>query len=270
MHILVAGAGYIGLPLAQKLRGRGHDVTGWIRSFESAEKLRSLGIFAIQADIAKEKNWRQHRAPWDVIFYCASSSRGNMETYEMIHRWGLRYALESKAKQFIYCSSTSVYGQLEGEWVEETSPAEPPALTSRILRLAEQDILKQGGVVARLSGIYGPERAVYLRRFLRGDPAPDPDRWVNQIHRDDAVEALYFLIGQRGVFNVSDDEPVRLSALWSWFCQLKGEVKTRSAAFIPTSAKRAWTNKRVSNAKLKSLGFRFQYPTFKEGYSVLE
>src|SRR4029077_18848378 len=103
--------------------------------------------------------------------------------------------------------------QSNGEWVTEESPAEPNQETGKILREAEQLVLTRDGDVARLGGIYGPGRSFLLKRFLGNEAIVDPerDRFVNQIHRDDAAAALFLLVCQSpggGIYNVVDDRPI--------------------------------------------------------------
>jgi nucleoside-diphosphate-sugar epimerase len=172
-------------------------------------------------------------------------------------------------------SSTSVYGQTDGSWVDETSPAEPGSEKGRILVEGERLLLATAteipAVILRASGIYGPERGHLFQQYLRGEASisGDPQRWLNMIHRDDLAGAIIAACehGRAGeVYNATDDEPVTLIDFFQW---LANELKRTlpPAAEIATTRKRAVTNKRISNAKLKrELRYTFRYPTFKEGY----
>jgi len=95
----------------------------------------------------------------------------------------------------IFVSSSSVYAQINGETVTEDSPSEPTRETGKILKRAEATVLSNQGIVARLSGIYGPGRSVLIKRLLKGEAQIEEDgrRLINQIHQQDAAGALLFL-----------------------------------------------------------------------------
>ncbi|MFZ5805821.1 MAG: NAD-dependent epimerase/dehydratase family protein [Verrucomicrobiota bacterium] len=267
MKILVAGAGYVGGRLARVLAKQGHEVTGWMRSEKNQQQLIQEKLKVICADITQGSSWEKNAQRWDAIVYCVSSSRGGEEAYRKIHQQGLALALEAKPLVFIYTSSTSVYGQKDGSVVDENSETQPESITSKILIQAEQEVLKHGGIVARLAGIYGSERQFWIQKILRGETMKN--RRLNQIHRDDAVGALEFLLAhpEKGIFNVCDNDPV----LWNDFCQWVCEripcpMPTKFSSSI-NHRKRGDTHKCVSNAKLCALGWHPIFPTFREGYA---
>ena len=123
----------------------------------------------------------------------------------------------------------------------------------------------RGGIVARLAGIYGPGRSVLLRKFFSGEAVIEGDggRFVNQVHRDDIASALRVLIeeGAPGIFNVSDDAPMPQREIYAWLAERFARVLPPSGPIDP-NRKRGWTSKRVSNAKLRALGWRPQFPSF--------
>jgi len=169
----------------------------------------------------------------------------------------------------IFTSSTSVYAQRDGSWVTEKSETKPARETGRILLETEQLVLAQGGVVARLAGIYGPGRSALLSKFLAGEAIIDPenDRFLNQIHRDDIAAALFLLVNRpspaREIYNVVDDQPILQSECYRWLAaKLNRPIPPmgRSTA----APKRGASNKRVSNARLRHLGWIPRYPTFAE------
>ena len=98
--------------------------------------------------------------------------------------------------RFFFTSSTSVYAQTDGSWVDESSLAEPTRETGKILRETEEIVLRAGGIVARVAGIYGPGRSFLLRKFLAGEAVIDRerDRFLNQVHRDDIASAMLLLM----------------------------------------------------------------------------
>jgi len=130
--------------------------------------------------------------------------------------------------------------------------------------------LASGGIVVRLGGIYGPGRSALLKKFLNGEATVDPesDRFVNAIHRDDAAAAIQFLLtraesaGQ--IYNVVDNEPILQSECYRWLA----ERLSRPLPPVGRSTlkrKRGESNKQVSNAKLRALGWTPHYPNFAAG-----
>jgi nucleoside-diphosphate-sugar epimerase len=209
-------------------------------------------------------------------------------------------ARATRLKRFIYTSSTSVYGQNDGSLVTENDPVSPPTETGRILVATENLLLASamsGGVsvpasqskdglrgrsvhqlpvvILRLAGIYGPGRGHWFKQFLRGEARLEGDgsRYLNMIHRDDAVGAIIAALHGApapAVFNVVDDEPVSQRDFFAWLADKMGQPMPPSApADADANRKRGVTNKRVSNQRLKTmLGYQFKYPTFREGYAV--
>ena len=170
-------------------------------------------------------------------------------------------------RQLLFTSSTSVYAQTDGSWVTEESAAEPDRETGQILRETEDYVLAQGGTIARLAGIYGPGRSVLLRKFFNGEAVIEADgsRWINQAHRDDIATALRHLVRERtpGIFNVSDNEPLPQRAIYEWLAARFDRPLPPSGPIDP-SRKRGWTNKRVSNQRLRALGWAPRFLSFFE------
>jgi nucleoside-diphosphate-sugar epimerase len=171
--------------------------------------------------------------------------------------------------KMLFTSSTSVYAQCDGSWVTEESETKPAREAGRVLLETENVVLGRGGTVARLSGIYGPGRAALLSKFLAGMAIIDPenDRFVNQVHRDDIASALFLLVSgewqERQIYNVVDNQPILQSDCYRWLAQRLNRPLPPIRK-LTEQRKRGDTNKRVSNAKLRSLGWTLQYPTFAE------
>jgi nucleoside-diphosphate-sugar epimerase len=174
----------------------------------------------------------------------------------------------------IFTSSTSVYAQIDGSEVTEESPAEPDRETGKILRETEDLVLAHGGLVARLSGIYGPGRSVILKKFLSGEAIIEEngDRFLNQIHRDDAARALLRLSSSllsshqpstfnHQLYNLSDSHPLSQLECYSGLARLFGRPLPPSGP-RDLNRKRGWTHKRVSNAKLRATGWEPEFPSF--------
>ena len=174
--------------------------------------------------------------------------------------------------RLIFVSSTSVYGQTQGEAVTEKSPAEPVSETSRILREAEEAALAAKAIVVRSSGIYGPGRSVLFEKFSRDEAVIEGDglRWINQIHRRDLVAALLHLaeVGRPGqIYNATDDIPVTYRDFYAWCGEFLGKPMPPFGP-VNLERKRGLTNKRVTNAKLRATGWSPFYPSFREGLAA--
>jgi nucleoside-diphosphate-sugar epimerase len=269
-RILIAGCGYVGQATADLLHAAGWAVEGWTQSVDSAEAL-SAKPFPVQAvDIADKVEVDARIGIFDAVILCVSSRGGGAEAYRRIYLGGARNLLDRfDGARMLFTSSTSVYGQDDGSWVTEESQTKPARETGRILLETEELVLGQDGIVARLAGIYGPGRSALLTKFLAGEATIDlgNDRFVNQIHRDDIAAALFLLLEgpsqARGIYNVVDDRPILQSECYRWLAErLSRPVPPLGKS--TSSSKRGATNKRVSNAKLRGIGWRPQYPSFAE------
>ena len=270
-RILIAGCGYVGEATADLFHSAGWNVEGWVHSNESASRLSAKPYSIHAIDISQRGEVAQHTGEFDAVIHCASSGGGGAEAYREIYLNGARHLLETFPKaNTLFTSSTSVYAQRDGSWVTEESETKPIRETSRILLEVEKLILEKGGIVARLAGIYGPRRSALLSKFLNSTATIDPnnDRFVNQIHRDDIASALFLLLNQNArisaqIYNVVDDQPILQSECYRWLSQrLNRPLPAIRKSERPR--KRGDTNKRVSNAKLRQLGWTPDYPTFGE------
>ena len=275
-RLLIAGCGYVGRATAELFCQTGWEVEGWTFSAESTDRLRNPRYAVRAIDISDAAQVTNAASRFDAVIQSVSSRGGNADAYERIYLAGaqnLRATFEESL--LLFTSSTSVYPQSDGEWVTEMSAAQPKRETGRILREAEDVVLSGGGIVARLSGIYGPGRSALLRKFLAGDAVIDDarDRLVNHAHRDDIAAALHLLIERAlagaddpklrapRIFNVSDGHPIRQRDCYAWLAA-KLQRPLPPAAETAAKRKRGDSNKRVSSEKLQALGWSPKYPTF--------
>jgi nucleoside-diphosphate-sugar epimerase len=265
-RILIAGCGYVGQATADLFHRAGWKVEGWTRS--SAGTTKAYPVHAI--DLTDAKQVHACKANFDAIVHCASTRGGDVDLYRGVYLNGARNLLETfVTSTIVFTSSTSVYSQSNGEWVTEESETKPARKTSRILLETENLVLAYGGIVTRLAGIYGPGRSALLSKFLTGEAIIDleDDRFINQVHRDDIAAALFLLLDRQlqgnQIYNVVDDQPIRQRECYRW---LAGGLN-RPLPPVGKSTlhgKRGESNKRVSNAKLRRLGWIPRYPTFAE------
>ena len=270
-RILIAGCGYVGEATADLFHSAGWAVEGWVHSKESAARLSAKPYPIRVVDISQPSGIADDGRSFDALIHCASSRGGDGEAYRRIYLNGARHLLHRWPRaKILFTSSTSVYAQRDGSWVNEESDTKPLRETGRILLETEQLILQNGGIVARLAGIYGPKRSALLSKFLGGTATIDPtnERFVNQVHRDDIALALFVLLNREPldsvkIYNVVDDKPVLKSECYRWLAEkLNRPLPPMRQAQQPR--KRGDTNKRVSNARLHQLGWAPAYPTFTE------
>lgn len=264
-RLLIAGCGYLGLAVARRFAGEAWEVTGLTHT----TPLTGEPFATAAADLTEPRALEALALPpFDVVIHCASSGRGGAEQYRRIYVEGVRNLLRVfPGARLIFTSSTSVYAQTDGSIVTEDSAAEPAKETGRALREAEELALAAGGAVARLAGLYGPGRSVLLRKFFSGEAVIEGDggRFVNQIHRDDAASALVVLAktAAAGVFNVCDDTPLTQREVYAWLAAHFARPLPPSGP-VDAARKRGVTHKRVSNARLRRLGWAPRFPSFRE------
>ena len=270
-RVLIAGCGYLGQAVAELFLADNWEVEGWTMSADSAHELSTKPYPVHAVDISQEDHVRDHTGNFDAVIHCASTRGGDVNSYRRVYLDGARSLLKRfGGSQILFTSSTSVYAQNDRGWVTEKSAAQPKHETGKILREAEDLVLANRGIVVRLGGIYGPGRSALLKKFLGGDAVLDPknDRFVNQIHRDDAAAATRSVLTRGAsageIYNVVDDQSILLSECYRWLAaKLNRPVPTarRSAS----RRKRGDSNKRVSNAKLQAIGWTPRYPNFAQG-----
>lgn len=256
MRLLLIGNGYLGKAVGRVFREAGWSVVPVSLSGDDG---------SIACDVADPAAVAMLPAA-DFIVHCAASGRGGAEAYQRVYVEGCcNLANRFPGLPLLFTSSTSVYPQTDGSEVTELSPAVPERETGRLLLEAESLVLAAGGVVARLSGIYGPQRSVILNKFLSGEAVIEEDgrRFLNQIHRDDAARAILHLatIQAKGVFNVCDSTPLSQIDCYTALSAMFSRPLPPSAP-RDLNRKRGWTHKRVSNAKLRATGWQPEFPSF--------
>jgi nucleoside-diphosphate-sugar epimerase len=272
--ILVAGAGYTGGTIARFFTAKKQRVYALTRSAEKAKSFESEGIRPLIMDLTKPETVMGLPQAQFVVIAVAPDDRTE-EAYRRTYVEGVGNLLTALQKDtrpllVVYLSSTGVWPDQGGGWVDESMRAIPDSERSQILLQAENQVLNSGlpSVVVRLAGIYGPgrNRLAALRKTDSFSKMPETQRWMNLIHVEDIAESLplIFKKSEAGtIITCVDDEPVASSEFYEWLTCHAGTPKP------PEFLQQPIQGKRIRNTLLKSFGYQFQYPTFREGYRAI-
>jgi nucleoside-diphosphate-sugar epimerase len=278
MHVLVAGAGWLGSAVARALAARGDRVTAVRRDPVRLAALTAPGIEPLPLDLTAPGAAGRLPRDLDAVVACQSASGDGADAYRRAYLDAsdvLLGALRGSGRPatFLYTGSTGVFGQRDGGVVDEETPPAPSGPTGEVLVLAERLVAAAAGpglrtVVLRLSGIYGPGRNWPVERVRGGQIAlgPGDGTWLNLLHLEDAVAAVLAGLdrGRSGaVLHATDAEPVRRRDLALWVSERLGIPPPR----LPADARPASMPDRCVRAERSraELGLALRYPTFREG-----
>jgi nucleoside-diphosphate-sugar epimerase len=263
MRIGIIGCGYVGQAVASKWKKDGHIVSATTRKPERVNELKQVvhEVFLLQTG-----NLSSFLATQDVILISVAPELQSQSTYQSTYLKTAEQVLEGlcyshSLKQILYTSSTSVYGDHQGAWVDEACSIFPMNDQTRILHETEQLLLSQQSnrlqvCILRLGEIYGPQRRIEDRlRRMQGRAFPGTgENYTNLIHLDDVVKALDFAIQQSltGIYNLCNDCHIPRKDFYEAICQKEGLTNIQ---WDPIMASIHGGNKRVSTQKLKDLGF---------------
>lgn len=276
-RVLIAGCGDLGTRLGQVLAAMGWQVYGLRRHIT----LLPEAIVGVAGDLQAEPcpaDWPE--GPLDYLVYSAAPKRGSMVTYEQLylHGW-LRVqdwltAHGQRPRRQLFISSTGVYGQHHGEWVDECSPTIPQTETGRWLLAAEQAVQNSPhpSTCVRLAGLYGPGRDGLLRRVWQGEwPPAEPVCYGNRIHVADACSLLQTLLlaDYRGLaleecYLGVDDCPAAHHDVALWLAAQLGATRSPEPSGLPRVG-----SKRCCNQRARRLGWQPSYPDYQRGYAPL-
>lgn len=275
--LMIAGCGDVGSRLGQQLSAVGWTVYGLRRTVAQLP----AGIVPVAGDLQLDTcpaAWPSESL--DYLVYCAAATQHDEDGYRAAYVDGLRRVLGwlaqhgQRPKRVLFVSSSGVYGQQQGEWVDETSSADAQGYSGRIMLQAEELALNSGlpASVVRLTGIYGPGREWLLGQVRQGyRVATEPPLYGNRIHADDAAGLLAYLLqaDARGValddcYIGVDDEPAPLYEVVAWLREQLGV-----SHWAAESTVRRAGSKRCSNARAKALGWTPRYASYREGYSAI-
>ncbi|WP_151702196.1 SDR family oxidoreductase [Nitrincola alkalilacustris] len=269
--ILIAGCGDVGSALGLQLIAEGASVHGIRRNINQLP----AGIKGIAADMSQPATLSS-LPECDYLVWLASATEHTEEGYRQAYIENLKHllaALPASPRHLFLASSSGVYHQTGGEWVDEDSPTEPDGFSGKAL-LEGEELARHCGIpcsIVRFTGIYGPGRNHLVNQVLAGIAAPDqPVHFSNRIHRDDCAGVLHHLMKLHlegatlaDCYLASDDLPVPLSEVMQWLAEQTGsEIKEHRII-------RRGGSKRCSNRRLKATGYRFIHPDYRSGFNSL-
>ena len=299
LKILFAGCGDIGLRTITKLQTVGSDPVWQVLAMRRNLEKLPKSIDSVAGDVRDSDSfWRllEDKNIYALVVTLTPSDmsdEGYRDSYVMAAQ-SIKAAVEKCSRPpslIIWVSSTGVYGQSEGEWVDELAAASPTSFRGKRLLEAENiiDSLSVASVVVRFSGIYGPGRNRLISQVKRGELAPKlPVAWTNRIHAEDCAGVIAHLLGKfsRGEFLekryiATDNKPVPAHEMQHWLANEMGfesgenskgsehsSSKNNSSEMNQPIKPRAGS-RRCSNQRLLKSGYEFLYPTYREGYRAL-
>lgn len=273
--LLIVGYGFIGQRVARLAKMAGYDVTATSRKEAKRAEIEAAGCRFLRFDINAAED-RLHA--FDAWVWCPAFDRTAGVSVNEAVVGGLMRALEAAEaapKHVVFTSTTSVYGQTSGEWVDENSPCEPRTASGQAHVEAENRLLGWAAdhgriaTVLRLSGLYGPERIIRRQAIEAGEPiACDPDTWLNLVHGDDAASACLHALksSQSAIYCISDDRPILRREYYETLARI---LKAPAPTFAAPRPGEDAGDKRVSNRKARTeLSWAPTYPDIEKGLTA--
>ncbi len=282
MRVLIAGCGDLGMRTAALLSAQaGVDAVFGLKRRPPAGNEHAIQW--VSADLADPATLASLPDGITHVLYCPTPSGRDEQAYREVFVDGLRHLLAGPAfgtvQRMVFVSSSAVYGDHQGDWIDEETPTHPQGFNGRILLQAESlshswgaqadgsgPEVKGSSCVLRLAGIYGPGRTQLLDRLRQGQArAPvEPPHWANRIHVDDAARACMTLLMKEAVapcYLGCDDTPLPLRDLYVALARRIG------APEVPVGPGPANVgSKRMRNARLRATGWIPAHPDAREGY----
>ncbi|MFJ4267884.1 SDR family oxidoreductase [Paenarthrobacter nicotinovorans] len=274
MTVLIAGCGDLGTEVGLRFAAAGHHVVGLRRS---PEKLPPE-IHGIRADLSGHVP--ELPSDVDIVVIAVAADVSTEEAYRAAYLNGVKNVLDALERQSIrprrilFVSSTAVYRDSGGAVVDESTPAEPTRFSGKILLEAENLLFARTAgtraISVRLGGIYGPGRTRLIDQVRSGKATiPAQSKHTNRIHRDDAAAMIVHLAlmeqEPEAVYLGVDDDPAEYGDVLRF---LAAELRLPAPPVGPASDGGAG-DKRCSNSRLRSTGFTFAFPSFREGYRAI-
>ncbi len=280
---LIFGCGYLGHRVAERWSAAGDQIFVVTRSVAKAREFAARGWQPIVADVTRPESLSDLPIA-DTLLFAVGFDRRTPQSIHDVYVGGLGNALNhtrlTADGRLVYISSTGVYSQDDGQWVDEDSPCHPRRDGGRACLAAEQLLadhpLATRSFVLRMAGIYGPGRIPRQADLLAGKPIPAiADGYLNLIHGDDAAGIVLAALAAAQpprTYLVADGHPVIRSEYYNELARLSGApapIYSTPPADSP-QAIRAQADKRISTARLQAeIAYAFNYPSYIEGLAAI-
>jgi nucleoside-diphosphate-sugar epimerase len=282
MAKLIFGCGYLGRRVARRWLAAGEAVCVVTRSAARASEFAAEGFQPIVADVVRPESLASLPTA-STVLYAIGYDRGSGKSLREVYVDGLRAVLDALSPDtgtFIYISSTGVYGQTDGQWIDEQSPCQPNREAGRVCLEAERMLAGHArgaqAILLRMAGLYGPGRIPNAQALRSGEPIAVAEQgWLNLIHVDDAAEVV--LAAERRAplartYLVSDGAPVERAEYYAELARVLGAPAPRfvAPASEAPAALRSAASKRVDNRRMRAeLDCTLRYPTYREGLAAI-
>jgi nucleoside-diphosphate-sugar epimerase len=282
---IIVGCGYVGTRLARQYLDRGRTLTALVRSAAAQAQLKAMGINAVRCNLASEDPSGISMAGVQLFHFAPPPDQGQEDP--STRRLVRAFEHSGQPRRILYISTTGVYGDCAGAWVDESWPVRPTADRAHRRWDAEQTLHRwsreTGGelVILRVAGIYGPNR-LPLERIRLGVPLVEvaESPFTNRIHVDDLVAVCAAAMDKGGngaIYNVSDGSP---STMTDYFLQVADAAGLTRPPLIPMAEAAQHLSagmmsymaesRRLDNSRLrKELGVQFRYPTLPDGLGTI-
>lgn len=282
-RVLIVGCGFVGSALGRQLLEDGWDVWGVKRDPSTLPP----GIAPVAADVSDARSLTGSLlVDPDVVVYAVSADERTEEAYRAAYVDGLRTVMSVLLEgghlpdRLLYVSSTAVYGDQDGAWVDEDTSTDPTSFRGRVLLDGEALVGSGGGagipgVSVRLGGIYGPGRTSLIRKVRSGEAhcPPGGPYYTNRIHRDDAAGILAHLSDPglddlHDVYLGVDRDPAPYCEVLRWIAE-QVDAPPPETGDDGSLERRARANKRCRSDRIVESGYAFRYPSFRDGYGEI-
>lgn len=273
-RVLVVGCGYVGAAFVREARTGGIHCYALTRNQARFDELRLLGAEPVLGHWLDPASLRDLPAVSRVLV--SIPHRDDCQAGVETHVRGLQQLLKAlpvTPERLIYLSTTGVYGDVEGETVDELTPVAPSRLATQIAVAAERWLNGHvpQAVVLRLAGIYGRGRLPLAAQLRAGDTLAVPGTGhLNLVHVDDIARMLMVLFAaelRHSLYVFSDGQPVRREDFYRYLADLCGVSNPRFAPPDSSSGRaRRASDKRVDPTRiLAETDFNFRFATYRQG-----
>lgn len=278
MKRLVIGCGFLGLPLAKSWQNAGDEVFATTRSKPRAAEFSDAGLNPIVLDVTHASSVRQLATmTFDTVVVAVGMDRSVGDSVHDVYVGGLENVLQDlhpQTGQVIYISSTGVFGDFGGDWVDETSPTNPVRDGGKAC-LAAEHLLQNSrfadrATILRMAGLYGNDRVPTKGTIAAKQWSKlSPQGYLNLIHVDDAVSATCAAAEQKllnELLLVADSSPTLRGEYYQFLADRFGLGAIPWQDHQPDPNSRGSASKRISNKKLlQRTGLVLKHPDFRSG-----